>query len=148
MTEKIENIKLQENFPEIDFSEIEGEFLKCVEIEDDMSISEETSPNQTNIYSSDEYCYSQCEFYKFCYANHEKCIKQDFEDILKTLTPREAHIIKELYGWDNSQVHTVNDIAKEFDITPERIKQIREKALRKLRHPSRSRKLKDFLEEV
>ena len=67
------------------------------------------------------------------------------KEILKELTPREAKVLQLRYGLDNNRPHTLEEVGKEFNVTRERIRQIEAKALRKLRHPSRSRKLKDFL---
>ena len=66
--------------------------------------------------------------------------------MLKTLTPREAKVLKLRFGLDDGRQRTLEEVGKEFDVTRERIRQIEAKALRKLRHPSRSKKLKDFLD--
>ena len=63
-----------------------------------------------------------------------------------TLTSREAKVLKLRFGLVDGQPHTLEEVGKEFNVTRERIRQIEAKALRKLRHPSRSKKLKDFLE--
>ena len=66
--------------------------------------------------------------------------------VLKTLTPREEKVIKLRFGIGDGSEHTLEEVGQDFDVTRERIRQIEAKALRKLRHPSRSRKLKAFLE--
>ena len=64
---------------------------------------------------------------------------------MSTLTEREQRVIKLRFGWDDGRPRTLEEVGKEFNVTRERIRQIEAKALRKLRHPNRSRKLKDFL---
>jgi RNA polymerase sigma factor (sigma-70 family) len=66
-------------------------------------------------------------------------------DVINTLTPREQEVIQLRFGLDDGITHTLEEIGKKFEVTRERIRQIEDKALRKLRHPSRSRKLKDIL---
>ena len=66
--------------------------------------------------------------------------------VLKTLTPREEQVLKLRYGLTDGRAHTLEEVGKEFDITRERIRQIEAKALRKLRHPSRSKPLRDYLD--
>ena len=68
------------------------------------------------------------------------------KDILDSLTPREAKVLRMRFGIDMTTDHTLEEVGKQFDVTRERIRQIEAKALRKLRHPSRSRRLKPFLE--
>jgi RNA polymerase primary sigma factor len=69
------------------------------------------------------------------------------KDILDTLTPREAKVLRMRFGIEMSTDHTLEEVGKQFDVTRERIRQIEAKALRKLRHPSRSERLKSFLED-
>lgn len=69
------------------------------------------------------------------------------KDVLDSLTPREAKVLRMRFGVEMSTDHTLEEVGKQFDVTRERIRQIEAKALRKLRHPSRSDKLKDFLEK-
>ena len=64
---------------------------------------------------------------------------------MSTLTPREAKVLKLRFGLEDGKARTLEEVGREFDVARERIRQIEAKALRKLRHPSRSRKLKDFL---
>ncbi len=73
-------------------------------------------------------------------------LKEQLAEVLHTLTPREEHVLKLRYGLVDGHPRTLEEVGREFDITRERIRQIEAKALRKLRHPSRSKKLKDFLE--
>lgn len=73
-------------------------------------------------------------------------LKEELGDILETLTPREEDVLKLRFGLDNGNPRTLEEVGKVFNVTRERIRQIEAKALRKLRHPSRSKKLKDFLE--
>ena len=73
-------------------------------------------------------------------------LREVIERELNTLTPREAHVIKLRFGLYDGRTRTLEEVGKEFDITRERIRQIEAKALRKLRHPSRARHLKGFLE--
>lgn len=74
------------------------------------------------------------------------CLKDDINKTLKTLTPREEKVIRLRYGLDDGCARTLEEVGKAFNVTRERIRQIEAKALRKLRHPSRSRMLKDYLE--
>ena len=68
-------------------------------------------------------------------------------DILNTLTPREAKVLRMRCGIDMSTDHTLEEVGKQFDVTRERIRQIEAKALRKLRHPSRSERLRNFMDK-
>ena len=73
-------------------------------------------------------------------------LKEQILGVLDTLTPREEKVLRLRYGIDDGKIRTLEEVGKEFNVTRERIRQIEAKALRKLRHPSRSKKLKDFLE--
>ncbi|MCQ2477269.1 MAG: RNA polymerase sigma factor RpoD [Clostridia bacterium] len=73
-------------------------------------------------------------------------LKEQLDDVLQTLTPREAQVLRLRFGLEGGHPHTLEEVGVEFDVTRERIRQIEAKALRKLRHPSRSKKLKDYLE--
>ena len=73
-------------------------------------------------------------------------LKEQTDQVLKTLTPREEKVIKMRFGLVDGNEHTLEEVGQMFAVTRERIRQIEAKALRKLRHPSRSRKLKAFLE--
>ena len=72
-------------------------------------------------------------------------LHEQLEDVLATLTPREQQVLRMRFGLQDGKPHTLEEVGKEFDVTRERIRQIEAKALRKLRHPSRSKKLRDFL---
>ena len=73
-------------------------------------------------------------------------LKEQLMEVLDTLTPREEKVLRLRFGLDDGKARTLEEVGKEFNVTRERIRQIEAKALRKLRHPSRSKKLKDFLE--
>ena len=73
-------------------------------------------------------------------------LKEQLVGVLKTLTDREAKVLRLRFGLDDGRARTLEEVGKEFNVTSERIRQIEAKALRKLRHPSRSKKLKEFLE--
>mgnify|MGYP001056755557 CR=1 FL=1 len=73
-------------------------------------------------------------------------LKEQLADVLKTLTPREEKVLSLRFGLEDGNPKTLEEVGKEFNVTRERIRQIEAKALRKLRHPSRSKKLKDFLD--
>ena len=73
-------------------------------------------------------------------------LKEQLEEVLGTLTPREEKVLKLRFGLEDGRSRTLEEVGKEFNVTRERIRQIEAKALRKLRHPSRSKRLKDFLE--
>ena len=72
-------------------------------------------------------------------------LREHIEEVMETLTPREAKVLKLRFGLQDGRMRTLEEVGKEFDVTRERIRQIEAKALRKLRHPSRSKKLKDFM---
>ena len=73
-------------------------------------------------------------------------LREQLNEVLHTLTPREEHVLKLRFGLDDGRTRTLEEVGKEFNITRERIRQIEAKALRKLRHPSRSKRLKDYLD--
>lgn len=73
-------------------------------------------------------------------------LKEQIEDVLNTLNDREQNVLKLRFGLEDGRARTLEEVGKEFDVTRERIRQIEAKALRKLRHPSRSKKLRDFLD--
>jgi RNA polymerase primary sigma factor len=79
-------------------------------------------------------------------AASKQLLKEQIEDVLHTLTPREQRVLQLRFGLEDGRSRTLEEVGKEFNVTRERIRQIEAKALRKLRHPSRSRKLKDYLE--
>ena len=72
-------------------------------------------------------------------------LREQLEEVLSTLTSREEQVLRMRFGLTDGKPHTLEEVGKEFDVTRERIRQIESKALRKLRHPSRSKKLRDFL---
>ena len=73
-------------------------------------------------------------------------LKEQIMDVLDTLTPREEKVLKLRFGLEDGRARTLEEVGREFNVTRERIRQIEAKALRKLRHPSRSKKLRDYLE--
>ena len=73
-------------------------------------------------------------------------LREQLSDVLSTLTPREEKVLRLRFGLEDGRTRTLEEVGKEFNVTRERIRQIEAKALRKLRHPSRSRKLKDYLD--
>ena len=73
-------------------------------------------------------------------------LKEQLIEVLGTLTEREQKVLRLRFGLDDGRARTLEEVGKEFNVTRERIRQIEAKALRKLRHPSRSRKLKDYLD--
>ena len=72
-------------------------------------------------------------------------LKEQLEEVMKTLTPREAKVLRLRFGLDDGKARTLEEVGKQFNVTRERIRQIEAKALRKLRHPSRSKKLKEYM---
>ena len=72
-------------------------------------------------------------------------LREQIEDVMETLTPREAKVLRLRFGLEDGRTRTLEEVGKEFMVTRERIRQIEAKALRKLRHPSRSKRLKDFM---
>lgn len=73
-------------------------------------------------------------------------LKEQLEEVLESLTPREEKVLRLRFGLDDGRTRTLEEVGRQFGVTRERIRQIEAKALRKLRHPSRSRKLKDYLD--
>jgi len=73
-------------------------------------------------------------------------LREQLNEVLHTLTPREEHVLKLRFGLEDGRSRTLEEVGKEFNITRERIRQIEAKALRKLRHPSRSKRLRDYLD--
>ena len=73
-------------------------------------------------------------------------LKEQLDEVLMTLTEREQKVLRLRFGLDDGRQRTLEEVGTVFDVTRERIRQIEAKALRKLRHPSRSRKLKDYLD--
>ena len=73
-------------------------------------------------------------------------LQDQLQEVLNTLTPREQKVLRLRFGLDDGRARTLEEVGKEFNVTRERIRQIEAKALRKLRHPSRSKKLKDYLD--
>ena len=72
-------------------------------------------------------------------------LRQQLNEVMQTLSPRECKVLRLRFGLEDGRAHTLEEVGKEFDVTRERVRQIEAKALRKLRHPSRSKILKDFL---
>ena len=72
-------------------------------------------------------------------------MKEQLDEVMNTLTPREAKVLKLRFGLEDGRTRTLEEVGKEFEVTRERIRQIEAKALRKLRHPSRSKKLRDYM---
>ena len=76
------------------------------------------------------------------------CLQDQTRRVLKSLTPREEQVLKMRFGVGDGSEHTLEEVGRSFNVTRERIRQIESKALRKLRHPSRSKKLRPFLETI
>ena len=74
-------------------------------------------------------------------------MREQLQEVLHTLTPREEKVIRLRFGLEDGQAHTLEEVGKEFNVTRERIRQIEAKALRKIRHPGRSKKLRDYYTE-
>ncbi len=73
-------------------------------------------------------------------------LREQLEEVLNTLTDREKKVLSLRFGLEDGRGRTLEEVGKEFNVTRERIRQIEAKALRKLRHPTRSRKLRDYLD--
>ena len=78
-------------------------------------------------------------------ADSYTMLKEQLNEVLETLTPREAKVLRLRFGLDDGKARTLEEVGKEFSVTRERIRQIEAKALRKLRHPSKSKKLKEYM---
>ena len=76
---------------------------------------------------------------------YQKLLREQLEEVMNTLTPREAKVLKLRFGLEDGKARTLEEVGREFEVTRERIRQIEAKALRKLRHPSRSKKLRDYM---
>ena len=74
-------------------------------------------------------------------------LREQLDEVLDTLTDREENVLRLRFGLDDGKIGTLEDVGKVFNVTRERIRQIEAKALRKLRHPSRSKPLRDFIED-
>jgi RNA polymerase primary sigma factor len=79
-------------------------------------------------------------------AASRQLLKEQIDVVLSSLSPREQRVLQLRFGLEDGRSRTLEEVGKEFNVTRERIRQIEAKALRKLRHPSRSRKLRDYLE--
>jgi RNA polymerase primary sigma factor len=79
-------------------------------------------------------------------AASRQLLKEQIDEVLSSLTPREQRVLQLRFGLEDGRSRTLEEVGKEFNVTRERIRQIEAKVLRKLRHPSRSRKLRDYLE--
>ena len=79
-------------------------------------------------------------------AASQQLMREQVQEVLSTLTPREQKVLILRFGLEDGRSRTLEEVGREFNVTRERIRQIEAKALRKLRHPSRSKKLRDFLE--
>ena len=79
-------------------------------------------------------------------AVSKELLKEQIDEVLSSLTPRECRVLQLRFGLEDGRSRTLEEIGQEFELTRERIRQIEAKALKRLRHPSRSRKLKDYLE--
>ncbi|MBI4284432.1 MAG: sigma-70 family RNA polymerase sigma factor, partial [Chloroflexi bacterium] len=79
-------------------------------------------------------------------AATRQLLREQIDEVLGTLTPRERRVLQLRFGLEDRRSRTLEEVGKEFGVTRERIRQIEAKALRKLRHPTRSRRLKDYLE--
>jgi RNA polymerase primary sigma factor len=79
-------------------------------------------------------------------AASRQLLKEQIDAVLSSLSPREQRVLQLRFGLEDGRSRTLEEVGKEFNVTRERIRQIEAKALRKLRHPSRSRRLKDYLE--
>ena len=79
-------------------------------------------------------------------AASQQLLREQVEDVLATLTSRERRVLELRFGLEDGRSRTLEEVGKDFGVSRERIRQIEAKALRKLRHPSRSRKLRDYLE--
>ena len=149
---KIKRVFVQQNGREPTYTELAKELnLDEKKIKNIIKISKEPISLETPVGDSED------AFIKDFIENEKDCspadsvanadLKQRVREILKTLTPREEKVLKMRFGIDVASEHTLEEVGKDFSVTRERIRQIEVKALRKLRHPSRSKKLQSFFEK-
>ena len=89
-----------------------------------------------------------CVFLTRCKRQHAERLKDEIEMALLELNPREQQVMRLRFGLDDGQIRTLEEVGREFGVTRERIRQIESKTLAKLRHPTRSQRLRDYLEEA
>jgi len=123
----------------------EDKFGKCLRLQKSLFLSKHLSAKTMTpiwaISSRDSLTQSPLD------AATNEGLRESIRDILNSLTPREAQVLRMRFGIDLGTDHTLEEVGKQFDVTRERIRQIEAKALRKLRHPSRSEILRGFLEQ-
>ena len=78
-------------------------------------------------------------------STYGKLLGEKIQEVLDSIPPRESHILRLRFGLENGRVHTLEEVGQKFGLTRERIRQIETKALRRLRHPRRSRQLREYL---
>mgnify|MGYP000129382111 CR=1 FL=1 len=149
---KIKRTHLQETGKEPSFAQLARELnLDEKKIKNIVKISKEPISLETPVGDSDD-----AHLKDFIEDNNEYTpmeavvnddLKEKVREILKSLTPREEKVLKMRFGIDVASEHTLEEVGKDFSVTRERIRQIEVKALRKLRHPSRSKKLQSFVDE-
>ena len=115
---------------------IKNQFLSATSLDTPVGEEEETSLGDY-VPNDDDFGVEEIYF--------QRALSAALDEVLATLSPREEKIIRLRYGLDDGRVKTLEEVGKEFDITRERIRQIEAKAFRKLKHPSRSKKIKDYL---
>lgn len=149
---KIKRTFIQKNGREPSYAELAKELnLDEKKIKNIIKISKEPISLETPVGDSDDayikdFIESENDFSPSdTVANND--LKERVREVLKTLTPREEKVLKMRFGIDVASEHTLEEVGKDFSVTRERIRQIEVKALRKLRHPSRSKKLRTFFEK-
>src|SRR5476651_590161 len=149
---KIKRTFVQEHGREPSYAELAKELnLDEKKIKNIIKISKEPISLETPVGDSDDayikdFIESENDFSPSdTVANND--LKERVHEVLKTLTPREEKVLKMRFGIDVASEHTLEEVGKDFSVTRERIRQIEVKALRKLRHPSRSKKLLTFFEK-
>lgn len=127
---------------------------ECVdELVENNSENQQADHNFENLYceetqfATNNYCKNKCEFFVCCYANYDYCIKKTMNEIIDTFTPREKRVLQLCFG-GNCDIQNYDSLSKELDVSEERVKQIAERTLRKLRHPYRSKKIEKYIFDI
>lgn len=136
------------NFDDIDFNDGDDFEISDLNIKEDKKSMKLNLESEEIDFSSDEYCKHKCEFFITCYCNHDICIKQVYKNMLDSIPPRQAKILKMRYGWYSNKKYSYYAIGKEFNLTESYVKRLAQMAIEKFRRPVLSEKLYDYLNDI